>query len=350
MTAGSSVTAAASPASSRGRGSIPSTGWPCRCSTNTIDGPALVLANGVLRAVELAAAGRSATAPADLAPYTGRFATLWGVLDVVALGGRLFALDPTLDDPVATAQRLEVVDDDTLRIAEAPGYGSPGERYVYDRAPDGAIRSVRGGSGSTALPIETFRADVRAARRGSRPGADGRSHASMSRCRDGVPADVTATLEVAPRPRTVRRSLTGCGRWSRRRWRSRLASLAVALRWRGSDLPAHFFRVALVERDGFEIWNNQWFGGHHTLGYGALFPLLGATLGIWTVAVLSAGAAALLADLLITRGLGRRCVPASLWFAAGTVTNVAIGRLPFALGLADRPRRRWSPPSPAARS
>ena len=61
-----------------------------------------------------------------------------------------------------------------------------------------------------------------------------------------------------------------------------LALVAIALRWRGSDLPAHFFRVAIVERDGFEIWNNQWFGGHHTLGYGALFPVLGAAFGIWT--------------------------------------------------------------------
>jgi len=113
-----------------------------------------------------------------------------------------------------------------------------------------------------------------------------------------------------------------------------LALVAITLGWRGSDLPAHFFRVALVERDGFEVWNNQWFGGHHTLGYGALFPVLGATFGIWPVAVASAATSALLADVLITRGLGRRCVPASLWFAVGTVTNVAIGRLPFALGMA----------------
>ena len=41
---------------------------------------------------------------------------------------------------------------------------------------------------------------------------------------------------------------------------------------------------------GFEIWNNLWFGGHHTLGYGALFPVLGAAFGIWTVAVASAAA------------------------------------------------------------
>lgn len=112
-----------------------------------------------------------------------------------------------------------------------------------------------------------------------------------------------------------------------------LALAAVLLRWRGSDLPAHIFRVGLVERDGFKVWNNFWFGGHHTLGHGVLFPVLGAAAGIWTVAVLSAGASAFLADRLLLAATGRRQWWAAWWFAAGTVTNVAIGRLPFALGL-----------------
>ena len=112
-----------------------------------------------------------------------------------------------------------------------------------------------------------------------------------------------------------------------------LAVMAIALRWRGSDLPAHFFRVGLVERYGFEVWNNFWFAGHHTLGYGAMFPVLGAALGIWTVAVASAAVSALLADLVISTAIGHRNWPASLWFAFGTVTNVAVGRLPFALGI-----------------
>jgi hypothetical protein len=111
------------------------------------------------------------------------------------------------------------------------------------------------------------------------------------------------------------------------------ALVVLALGWRGGDLPAHWFRVALVRADGFEVWNNQWFGGHHTLGYGALFPVLGAAFGIWTVAVLSAVTSAALADALARGALGRPCLAASLWFAAGTVTNLAIGRLPFALGL-----------------
>jgi hypothetical protein len=124
--------------------------------TNAVDGPALTLASGIIRLVDLAAAGEGA-AVVDLAPYTGRFATQWGVFDVAALGGRLYALDPTLDDPIPTVQRLEVLDADTLRIADGPGYGSPGERFVYERV-GGRVRSVRGGSGTLALPYDEFTA------------------------------------------------------------------------------------------------------------------------------------------------------------------------------------------------
>ncbi len=125
--------------------------------TNAVDGPAMTLASGIVRLVDLAAGGDGGDPNRDLAPFTGRFATQWGVMDVAALGGRLYALDPTLDDPIPTVQRLEVLDAETLRIADAPGYGSPGERYVYERV-DGRVRAVRGGSGTLALPYDDFTA------------------------------------------------------------------------------------------------------------------------------------------------------------------------------------------------
>lgn len=112
-----------------------------------------------------------------------------------------------------------------------------------------------------------------------------------------------------------------------------LAMLAVVVGWRGSDLPAHLLRMHLVERDGFEVWNNFWYGGHHTAAYGFAFPVLSAFVGIWTVAVASAALSAFLVDRLIILATGRRNAWASLWFAAGTLTNVAVGRLPFALGM-----------------
>ena len=141
--------------------------------TNAIDGPALTLATAAVRLVDLAlGSGRPADdhadgdrtvappAAADLTSFCGRFANLWGVIDVVALGGRLYLLDPTVDDPVAEPSMLAVVDERTLRVTDAPGYASPGERLVYERDDDGRVRSVRGGSGSTSYPLDVVQTAV----------------------------------------------------------------------------------------------------------------------------------------------------------------------------------------------
>ena len=69
-------------------------------------------------------------------------------------------------------------------------------------------------------------------------------------------------------------------------------ALAIGLGWRGADWPAQLLRLELVERDGPAIWNNLWFAGHHTPGYGILFPVLGAAFGAATVAVASCVVAA----------------------------------------------------------
>ena len=127
--------------------------------TNAIDGPALAMATAAIRLVDLAQHGIDEGVPADradLASFCGRFANLWGVFDVVRLGGRLYQVDPTTPDPALEPVHLDVVDADTLRIRKAPGYGSPGENLEYQRETDGSIRSVRGGSGSTSHPIDAF--------------------------------------------------------------------------------------------------------------------------------------------------------------------------------------------------
>jgi len=66
-----------------------------------------------------------------------------------------------------------------------------------------------------------------------------------------------------------------------------ISLMAVMLGWRGSDLPAQIFRIELVRRHGFVLWNNQWFSGHPTLGYSVLVPSLGAVLGPIPLAVIS---------------------------------------------------------------
>jgi hypothetical protein len=108
---------------------------------------------------------------------------------------------------------------------------------------------------------------------------------------------------------------------------------AIALRWQGGDWPAQLYRVDLFRRVGFTQWDNQWYGGHHTPGYSLLFPPLGAVFGPGPVAVASAVLATWSFSALARRYFLRPMF-ASVLFGVGTVTNIAVGRLTFGLGMA----------------
>jgi CubicO group peptidase (beta-lactamase class C family) len=128
-------------------------------NTNATDGQAGPLAETVVKILDLALeCARATDTPADvpLEPYTGRFASLWGVTDIVAFGGTLKGLATEADNPVERVADLEVIDRDTLRIARVSGYGSPGETVWYERDGDGRVIRVRIGGGS-AYPVEVFR-------------------------------------------------------------------------------------------------------------------------------------------------------------------------------------------------
>jgi len=101
-----------------------------------------------------------------------------------------------------------------------------------------------------------------------------------------------------------------------------------------ADLAAQTFRTELFEREGFTLWNGQWFGGHHTPGYSVLFPPLAALLGPRVVGALSAVAAAILFERLTAERFGDRARVGAIWFGAATATNLFTGRLTFALGVA----------------
>src|SRR3979490_1976834 len=100
------------------------------------------------------------------------------------------------------------------------------------------------------------------------------------------------------------------------------------------DLAAQVFRTDLFAHDGFALWNGQWFGGHHTLGYSVLFPPLAAALGPELVGGLAAVASTVLFDRIARAHWGEDAWLGSLWFAASTATNLLIGRLTFTLGVA----------------
>ena len=112
-----------------------------------------------------------------------------------------------------------------------------------------------------------------------------------------------------------------------------LALLVAIMGWRGSDLPAQLFRVELFRRDGFVLWNSQWFAGHPTLDYSVLSPVLGALTGPIALGAACGVASAFLFHRLVYREFGTSALVGSIWFATSTVTNLVVGRVTFALGL-----------------
>ncbi len=143
-------------------------------------------------------------------------------------------------------------------------------------------------------------------------------------------------------------------------WRLAPSALAAAfaaayliIAPRSPDLAAHIFRAELFAREGFTIWNGEWYGGHHTPAYSVLSPPLGWLLTPRVMGALAA-VAATAAFTELARGhwgpVAARL--GTLLFAAGSATNLFTNRLPFALGVAfamaaalalQRGRRRLAP-------
>jgi hypothetical protein len=118
-----------------------------------------------------------------------------------------------------------------------------------------------------------------------------------------------------------------------------LIATALALAWLAfapatPDLAAAVYRAGVFKREGFTLFNANWYGGHHTLAYSVLFPPLGALLGVRVTGALAAVASAVLFDRITRRRFGDRARWGSSWFAAGTAADLLIGRMTFAVGVA----------------
>ncbi len=111
--------------------------------------------------------------------------------------------------------------------------------------------------------------------------------------------------------------------------------LYLALEPRPGDLAVHVFRADLFGREGFTIWNGQWYGGHHTVAYSVLTPPLSWLLGPRLVLVVACVAIAALFERIASAQFGpERARFGALWLGVGTATLLATSRLPFAVGTA----------------
>ncbi|MGI8459465.1 MAG: serine hydrolase domain-containing protein [Propionibacteriaceae bacterium] len=130
--------------------------------TNAIDGPASALATGVVKIIHAAGAepeaGEAVGPEADR--FCGRFASLWGVIDVVRLGRRLLVISPTAEDPLADLTVVAPGGPDRLKVVHDGGYGGYAEQLAYTFGPDDAVLSVSGPAGITQVPIGVMTALV----------------------------------------------------------------------------------------------------------------------------------------------------------------------------------------------
>ena len=69
------------------------------------------------------------------------------------------------------------------------------------------------------------------------------------------------------------------------------AAAYLAVQPATADMAAHAFRAWLFDTEGMTVWNAQWYGGHHVLGYSMLFAPLAAWPGPAWVGALGAVAA-----------------------------------------------------------
>ncbi|WP_412029635.1 serine hydrolase domain-containing protein [Deinococcus yunweiensis] len=140
----------------------PASGLSVSVLTNCLGGPATEWATNLIRLIDLAVkAPQKALADApdtDLDSFTGRYATDWGVYDVVKLDGRLVSLVPQ-GDPAWSVTELTVLDANTLAPAPEAGFGAVGEAFRFQRDADGAVEWVRQGGGR-AWPVAAYRERV----------------------------------------------------------------------------------------------------------------------------------------------------------------------------------------------
>lgn len=107
-----------------------------------------------------------------------------------------------------------------------------------------------------------------------------------------------------------------------------LAVIYLLLDPHTGDHASAVYRTWLFEHEGFSLWDNNWYSGHHIPAYSVLYPPLAALVGVRVAGALAAVAAAALFERLTENRV------ATQWFALGTATLLITGRMPFLLGVA----------------
>jgi hypothetical protein len=102
-----------------------------------------------------------------------------------------------------------------------------------------------------------------------------------------------------------------------------------------SDLAAAAFRSDLFKDHGLLMYNAQWYGGHHLLGYSLLSPPLGAWLGPMLLGAICTVISVILFERIVALEFGGWAARAgAVTFAVTAGASLLVGRIAFQLGMA----------------
>lgn len=109
--------------------------------TNASDGKCQDWVNGVLGILQRF---HNTPLPAQRnLDWSGRWWSIWGPVDLVAIGERVVLASPDLADPLLKATECQIVGPDEARIVEASAFGNYGETVKLVRGEDGSVAAVQ---------------------------------------------------------------------------------------------------------------------------------------------------------------------------------------------------------------
>jgi hypothetical protein len=112
-----------------------------------------------------------------------------------------------------------------------------------------------------------------------------------------------------------------------------LVGVWLVLAPRSPDLAAQTYRAALFESEGFSLWDNNWYAGHHLPGYSLVFPWLALLLGIRLVGALAVLVSVCAFERIALTAYGPRARWGAVCFGLAAAGDLWIGRITFALGV-----------------
>lgn len=108
--------------------------------SNAADGPAHTWLEGALQILQTFS--KQGVPTRKVSGWGGRWASLWGTIDLLPAGNRVLATSPAQGNPMEDASEIEVLGRDRGRIVSDGGFGSYGEDVRQIRSVKGTVTDV----------------------------------------------------------------------------------------------------------------------------------------------------------------------------------------------------------------